>query len=190
MRYSDTERVFDELLLMRIQTGDRQAGERLAARWYPRLMRTAFRLLRDEEQAQVAVQEAWSGICKGWRGLRSPNRFPAWAYTILHRRCADRIKRNQSDRSRFGELPAGFEPSIAARGEDKVSIDQAFDLLSAEHRTAAILYFSEGLTAKEVAEVTGTAIGTAKSRLFHARRHLQNMLNEQTKSEGEDDDKI
>lgn len=190
MRYSDTERIFDELLLTRIQAGDRRAGERLAARWYPRLMRTAFRLLRDEEQARVAVQETWSGICKGWRGLRNPNRFPAWAFTILHRRCADRIRRNQSHRNRFSELPDGLEPSISPRGEDKVSIDQAFDRLSEDHRTAAVLYFGEGLTAKEIAEVTGTAIGTAKSRLFHARRQLKETLNEQANFEGEDDDKI
>lgn len=184
MRYSDTDRIYDELLLTRIQAGDRRAGERLAARWYPRLMRTAFRLLRDEEQARVAVQEAWSGICKGWRRLRNPSRFPAWAYTILHRKCADQIGRNQKHRSLHAVAAEDAELSVAPRGEDKVTIDQAFDSLSDDHRTAALLYFGEGLTIKEIAEVTGTAIGTAKSRLFHARRQLKAALDDE-RNEGE-----
>ncbi|MEP2102829.1 MAG: RNA polymerase sigma factor [Parasphingorhabdus sp.] len=179
MRYSDTDRIYDELLLTRIQAGDRRAGERLAARWYPRLMRTACRLLRDEEQARAAVQEAWSGICKGWRGLRDPSRFPAWAYTILHRKCADQIGKNQKNRSLHIVAAETMETSVAPRGEDKVTIDQAFDRLSDDHRTAALLYFGEGLTIKEIAEVTGTAIGTAKSRLFHARQQLKAALNDE-----------
>ncbi|NNC52161.1 MAG: hypothetical protein HKO08_03870, partial [Erythrobacter sp.] len=53
----DTARLFDELLVTHVQSGDRRAGERLAARWHPRLMRTANRLLRDEEMARSAVQD-------------------------------------------------------------------------------------------------------------------------------------
>jgi len=178
MRYSDTDRVYDELLLTLIQRGNRRAGERLAARWYPRLKRTAYRLLRDEQQAETAVQEAWSGICRGWLGLRDRSRFPAWAYKILHRRCADRIANNQQIRERCGAAPDGEEPSIAPRAEDKVTIAQAFDRLSDNHRSAAILYFSEGLSLAEIAEVTGTPVGTAKSRLFHARRQLKAALSD------------
>ena len=185
MRYSDTDRIYDELLLMRMQAGDRRAGERLAARWHPRLMRTAYRLLRDEEQARSAVQEAWTGICKGWRSLRQPSRFPAWAYTILHRKCADRVRSNQRDRSVFDAAAEDEAASIAPRGEDKVTIDQAFDLLSADHRSVAILYFSEGLTLAETAAVTGTAVGTTKSRLFHARRQLKAALTDQLDDQGE-----
>lgn len=185
LRYSDTERVYDELLLRRVQAGDRRAGERLAARWYPRLMRTAYRLLRDQEQANVAVQESWTGICSGWRKLRDPSRFPAWAYTILHRKCADHIRKNQ--RSRLNEVAGAdaSELSIGPRGEDKVAIDQAFDQLSEEQRSAATLYFSEGLTANEIAQVTGIPVGTAKSRLFHARRQLMAALGDGQKDEGE-----
>ncbi|QJB69768.1 RNA polymerase sigma factor [Parasphingorhabdus halotolerans] len=183
MRYSDTDRIFDELLLTRVQAGDRRAGERLAARWYPRLMRTAYRLLRDEEQACSAVQEAWSSICRGWTGLRDTSRFPAWAYTILHRKCADRIRKNQRSREHFKAATEHDEPSIGPSGEDKVTIDQAFARLSDEHRSAATLYFSEGLTLAEIAEVTDTPVGTAKSRLFHARRQLKEILNDDDQGE-------
>ena len=140
-------------------------------------------MLRDEEQARVAVQEAWAGICRGWRLLREPSRFPGWAYTILHRKCADRIRQNQRTRNRSGE--SVDEIAIAPTGEVKVTIAQAFDGLSDIHRTAATLYFSEGLTIREIAAVTGVPTGTAKSRLFHARCRLKDALGENQTEKGE-----
>ena len=83
MAQNETERVFDELLVTLVQSGDRRAGERLAARWQPRLIRTARRLLRDDEAARDAVQEAWIGIFRGAAALADPARFPAWAFGIL-----------------------------------------------------------------------------------------------------------
>lgn len=92
--------------------------------------------------------------------------------------------KNQKHRSLHAVAVEDAELSIAPRSEDKVTIDQAFDHLSDDHRTAALLYFGEGLTIKEIAEVTGTAIGTAKSRLFHARQQLKAALNDES-NEGE-----
>ena len=69
---TETDRVYDELLITLARSGDRRAGERLAARWQPRLLHTARRLLRDDEQARDAVQEAWAGICRGWLTLNDP----------------------------------------------------------------------------------------------------------------------
>lgn len=162
----ETDRVYDELLVTLVKAGDRAAGERLAARWHPRLIRTARRLLRNDDMARDAVQEAWLGIVRGVALLADPARFPGWAFGILHRKCADRIRR--IGRERGVEEP----PPDAASGEDRVAIDQAMARLSIEHRAAALLYFGEGLTLAEVAAATGVPLGIAKSRIFHARRLL------------------
>lgn len=182
MAYTETERVYDQLLLTMMRTGDRRAAERLAARWQPRLMRTARRLLQDPEQAREAVQEAWAGICRGWIRLADPEKFPAWAYTILHRKCADRIRLAQKTRTREAPLEGAPEPSQPARSELSYEIDQALQTLSPDHRSAAILHFSEGLTLAEISAVMEIPIGTAKSRLFNARKHLKSLL------KGDDDD--
>ena len=65
----------------------------------------------------------------------------------------------------------------AAVGEDSLAIAQALDGLSHDHRIAAILFFGEGLALSEIAAATGVPTGTAKSRIFHARRQLQAALN-------------
>jgi len=173
MSRTDTDRVYDELLVTLVRAGDVRAGERLAARWQPRLLRTARRLLNNDEQARDAVQEAWIEICRGWLSLSDPAKFPAWDFSILHRKCADRIKKAQKRRQHEAAPEAAPEPGVSGGVETSLSLAQAFASLSDEHRAAAVLFFSEGLTLAEIAIATGVPVGTAKSRIFHARRQLK-----------------
>lgn len=57
MAKSETDRTYDELLVLLIREGDQRAGERLAARWYPRLLRTARRLIGEADAAEEIVQD-------------------------------------------------------------------------------------------------------------------------------------
>ena len=180
MSRQETERVYDELLVTLARTGDQKAANRLAARWYPRLLRTALRLLRDRNDAEEAVQEAWAGICRGWPRLSDPAMFPGWAFGILRRKCVDRIRHAQADRARSAPMESAPEPSEPARVELRVEIDQALMELSEEHRLAAILYFGEGLSLNEIAAVTDIPVGTVKSRLFKARQLLKSHLKGET----------
>jgi len=180
MTRSETERVYDELLVTLARSGDQNAANRLAARWYPRLLRTALRLLRDRGEAEDAVQETWAGICRGWPRLSDPAMFPGWAFGILRRKCADRIRRLQKDRARSAPVEAAPEPCEPARAELRLEIDQALAALNAEHRLAATLYFGDGLSLNEIAAVADIPVGTAKSRLFKARQLLKSHLKGET----------
>lgn len=73
-------------------------------------------------------------------------------------------------------MDAAPDISQPARGELQVEIDQALASLSDDHRLAAILFFGEGLSLTEIAAVTGVPVGTAKSRIFNARKHLKSSL--------------
>ena len=180
---SQQQRVYDELLVLLAREGDRRAGERLAARWRPRLLRTARRLLRDADLAEDAVQEAWAGVWKGLRKLNDPSRFPAWAFGVLHRKCADRIRLAERLRARETELDAA--PTPATRTDERaLAIRQAFEQLDETVRPTALLYYGEGLTVAEIALATGVPAGTVKSRLFAARLKLKSLL------KGDDDDEV
>ncbi len=170
----DAERLYDELLVTLVQGGDRRASERLAARWHPRLARTARRLLGDEQQVPGAVQDAWIAIVKGIASLRDPSRFAPWAFGILRRRCVDRIRLAQARRSREASIDA--EPSMEGGAHDGLAIRDAFAGLPHDQRLAAQLFFVEGLTLVEIAEVQDVPLGTAKTRLFHARLKLKAAL--------------
>ena len=172
-----SERLFDELLVLHAQNGDMRALQRLAARWQPRLLRSARRFTGDDELAREAVQESWIGIVRGLGRLRDTATFPAWAFAILRRRCAEHVRAHAASRARSAaEEDANDVPALSS-GDDQMSIAQAFVRLPEEQRVAAALFFVEQLRLDEIAMVTGAPLGTVKSRIFAARKSLKSVLN-------------
>ena len=173
--------VFDELLVLLAQQGDGQALERLHVRWNGRLARAALRYTGDPELARDLVQECWIGIWKGIERLRDPARFRSYAFAVLHRRGADHVRGAIRDRSSSSPFTVEDMPEQSVPGDqtERIALQQAFAALSPDQRLAAHLHFVEGLTLREIASVQDIAEGTAKSRLFHARRKLKEALSEQ-----------
>jgi len=167
--------LFDEMLVVMAQSGDRAAGERLARRWYPRLARAARRYVGGTQEAESLAQDCWLAIARGLGSLRDPARFAPWAFGILRRKGADRV-RSLVHRRAYLDEGAETEQATSPSQEDRVAITQAFAALPADQRFAAHLFFVEGLTLGEIAEVCAIPIGTAKTRLFHARRKLKAAL--------------
>lgn len=197
MAYRETDRVYDELLLTLARGGDARAGERLAKRWLPRLLRTAKYLLGDDDLAREAVQDAWAGICRGWWRLSDPANFGPWAFGILRRKCVDQIRANQKRRARQSAEPydskdalrvlhvehgngasgeAGPANPVHPAGDDAIDLADAFAQLTPKIREAAVLFFVEGFTVDEIATALSIPAGTVKSRIFAARKSLINTL--------------
>lgn len=163
----------DEWLVARVQSGDRAAAGELAASWHPRLMRSARRYLGEDRGVEPCVQECWLAILRGIGGLRDPARFAPWAFGILRRKCVDQIRLAQRERGRDAEFE---DRPVAARQEDAAALRSALAALPPDQRFAAQLFYIEGLTLAEIAEAQDVPQGTAKSRLFHARRKLKAAL--------------
>lgn len=165
--------LFDELLVVMAQQGDRQALARLFRRWDGRLHRAARRYCGSDDAARDLAQECWLAICKGIGRLQDPARFRSYAFAVLHRRGADHLRRTYREDGRLDH--AVTDRSAPMQGE-RVAINQAFAALPPDQRLAAHLHFVEGLTLREIAEVLSIPEGTAKTRLFHARRKLKAAL--------------
>ena len=167
------DELFDELLVVKAQQGDERALERLYLRWNNRLVRSARRYCGAEDTASDLAQECWIAILRGIGSLRDPTRFRSYAFTVLHRRGADYLRKtikerdNLSDQSEVPDLP---QPAAQS---DSAAIAQAFAALPADQRLAAHLYFVEGLTLAEIASVQSVPLGTSKSRIFNARQKLK-----------------
>ncbi len=173
--------LFDELLVVMVQQGDLKALNRLHKRWNTRLIRAAYRYTGDRELACDLAQECWIGIWKGINGLRDPARFRSYAFAILHRRGATHLSKRIRERDRTAQ--AESEEAQGATQGDALALRQAFASLPPDQRFAAHLHFAEGLTLNEIAAVQSIPMGTAKSRLFHARRKLKAALSEPTEGD-------
>ncbi len=167
--------LYDEWLVTMAKAGDRRAADRLYQRWNSRLARAARRYGMQEEAALDLAQECWLAIFKGLSRLRDPARFRSYAFAVLHRRGSDHIRRTLRERDALAEIEREDVPSNETVTE-RAAITQAFSSLSPDQRLAAHLHFVEGLTLQEIADIQRIPEGTAKSRIFHARRKLKAAL--------------
>ena len=181
------EDIQDELLVLRCQDGDREALEKLIARWQPRLGRLAWRLTARREAAQDIVQDAWLAIVRGLKRLDDPARFRSWAYRIVSNKCADWTRRRVVQRSVANDLRAATASAEAdpssetdSAGEDE-RIRDALRELPDQQRAILSLHYLDGMGLAEIAEAIDVPVGTVKSRLYHARNRLKETL-ERTES--------
>jgi RNA polymerase sigma-70 factor (ECF subfamily) len=122
-----------------------------------------------------------------WRDLprlRSAEKFPAWADRILVNACRLVLRRRAGARMRLVQLnddpTAGSRALIADSQDVEVAdrdvFDRAFESLSVDARAILVLHHLEGRPVAAIAEALAIPVGTAKSRLFGARRDLEHAL--------------
>jgi RNA polymerase sigma-70 factor, ECF subfamily len=160
-------------LLRRLRDGSPDAIAELYERTSRRAFGLAVRILRDEAAAADAVQEAFVAI---WRQASrlDPRRgsVEGLVLTMVHHKSIDalRVRTRQSGRS--GALDFDVIDEQAASAFDVVAsaltrdeVLRALDGLPAEQREVIDLAYFGGLTQQEIAERTGTPVGTVKSRM-------------------------
>ena len=157
--------------------GDRQAFDLLYRRWHPRLLRFAYRLTRNSDEARDVMQDASLTIARDIHKLRDPEKFSAWAYTIVRRRAADHIDRSVRARNLTSEMP---EPETGIGADIKLSLRQALSRLPESDRLMLTLFYVDGLRGTEIAAALGIPLGTVKSRLFTARQNLKTIYEPDT----------
>jgi RNA polymerase sigma-70 factor (ECF subfamily) len=166
-------------LVLEAQRGDLDAYSALTALTTHRLYAVAKLILRDQDRAADAVQDA---LLQGWvdiRSLRDPDRFDAWLRRVLVRTCYAAAKRHRRHSVVELHVTLNSEPSapddqqaVAVRDQ----LDRAFARLSVEHRTVIVLVHYLGLSLAETAETVGVPLGTIQSRLSRAVQALRGVI--------------
>jgi RNA polymerase sigma-70 factor, ECF subfamily len=158
-------------LVIRARSGDHDAFSTLAAAAVDRLHRTAWLILRSDEDAADAVQETLLGAWLHIAAVRDPDRFDAWLNRLLVHACYRLGKR--TNRRRVLEIPMSVPDAPGPRDlQDDLAIrdqlERAFQRLTPEERAALVVHHFLGLPDAEAASVLEIAVGTFKSRLHRA----------------------
>ena len=140
-------------------------------------------LVRNEQDAQDVVQEAYLRAFRSFAGFRGSN-GRAWLLTIVRNTSYTMLKKN-----RAVDLTTSFDEEIHGPGEEAMSpaaileqsdnaalISEAMDELPAEFREILTLRHQEGLSYKEIADIAQIPPGTVMSRLARARAKLKEYL--------------
>jgi RNA polymerase sigma-70 factor (ECF subfamily) len=177
----------DADLLRRIRAGDQTAVDGL----YERFRRPAFalarRILADDVLAEDVLQEVFLSI---WRDPsafeRGRGTVASWLLAMVHHKAVDSVRREESQRRRraLAEEERILDEPVATRDVDddvwtrmvSEQVRTALGGLSAPQREALTLAYYGGYTQREVAALTGTPLGTVKTRMLSGMRRLKQEL--------------
>lgn len=175
-RHSMTAQEQDLDLIRRMASGDENAMREVYATYGQRLYAYALRLTNDPAAAEDVTQET---LVIAWRSagrFRGEGRLIAWLLGIVHHNALKSMRHVSQPLE--DATPAGNpSPEEQAQAEEtKRWVRKGLQDLSTEHRAVLELVFYQGLTLQEVADVCNCPLGTVKSRLSYARRHLRGVL--------------
>lgn len=186
-RVPEPSQIAEELLVLRAQVGEVDSLRGLIRLWTPRLVRHATRIVRDINTAHDVVQESWISIARSLRSLDDPSRFAPWVYRIVHHKSVDLIRRECRHRDavrRSAHQQVQARHAEAEGRSDSIdAVQEAVRRLDPERRALLGLFYVEELNLRQLADVFEVPEGTIKSRLFHARKELKQIL--ESRDEGE-----
>ena len=153
------------------KAGDRDAFARLYIAWHPKLLRFALRRCGNPELARDAMQDAALTMARNIHRLKDPSSFSPWAYTIVRRRVADRLRARPPITDELDNELAEDISNLPP--EDRISLHQVLAKLAQEDRLLLKLFYIDGLTGRELSAALGVPAGTIKSRLHRIREEFK-----------------
>lgn len=150
----------------------------------PKLRIQALALTRNRAAADDLVQDAVANALAAQDSFTPGTNFAAWMHRILRNRFISNMRRKR-ETADIEDLPMSAF-AVDAPHEDRLvlkELSQALGRLPADQREALFMVVLQGMSYEDVSRHTGCAVGTAKSRVFRARRQLQTMLTGEERSE-------
>jgi len=173
--YSGVETVGrDALLVIQAQLGDRRALAELVGHWHDPLWRYVRRMLNGPGVADDVSQEVWVGVLKALPGLRQPERFAPWLFTIARRSVMNRLKHNYRPQDLAETDRTVDDHAIAVL--NRAQVVEGLAGLPVPEREVLVLFYLHDLALEDCAQILEVPIGTVKSRLSRARRLLRDCL--------------
>jgi len=171
-------------LVNQAKRGDRDAFDALARLTGDRCMAIAFRILRDFDLADDAVQSALLIAWRDIRSLRNAQAFEPWLHRILTNACYREAKRRRRRSEELWLIPVQpvHGPDEYATVDHRDQLERAFRRLTVEQRAVLVYHHYLGLPLPEVAVRIGIPLGTVKSRMYHAKRALRASLDAEART--------
>jgi RNA polymerase sigma-70 factor, ECF subfamily len=171
----------DEALIARVAAGDQRAIRTLFDRHHLRIYRFALRLLGDRELAEDVLSEVFLDVWRHAAMFETRSRASTWLLAIARFKALSwRRRRSQTplDEATAVAIPdTSDDPEAAMRKKQQGQIlRDCLAQLSLKHREIVDLVYYQGMTIAEVARIVSIPEATVKTRMFHARKQLFDLL--------------
>ena len=183
----------DSALIQAVLDGDPSAYRGIVERYQGRIYSVVYGMLRNPEDSKEVAQEAFVKAYQKLSTSRLESKFYTWLCRIAINLSIDLLrKRKRRDHSEFDEGIGARDSSgeildmynnerpdkLLERSELHTKIIQEVEKLPAEQKQAIVLREIDGLSYREISEIMNIPEGTVMSRLFYARKKLQEALAE------------
>lgn len=172
----------DAVIVARVLRGDVEAFAVLVERYRDRYARYAYHMLGNREDAEEALQDAFTRAYRSLARCEDPERFGAWLFRILVNRCrtmgARRGRRARTFVADESALLEAAEEHPEERRAWREEIDRALQRLRPEQREAFLLKYVEEMGYDEMSQLTGVGVSALKMRVMRACDRLRELLSE------------
>ena len=186
-----SEREKDNVLVLRVQRGDKVAFELLFTKYQRRVSRLVSRFIRSEAEVEDVVQDSFIKAYKALANFRGDSAFYTWLYRIAVNTAKNylvaaskrpislsQFEKNDDDdfeEDRFISNSTTPESELITKQIAK-TVNKTIDELPADLREAIMLREIEGMSYEDIAEAMECPIGTVRSRIFRAREAISQKI--------------
>lgn len=182
----------DDALVRRVQQGDKEAYNLLVIRYQHRVIELAYRYAGNQADARDIAQEALVRAYRGIAAFRGESSFYTWLYRIVVNTARNYLEINRRFRGSlsldaqelsgqddgqmliFSDTP----DQLLETDELQAVIMKAMAELPADQRQAITLREIEGMSYEDIARTMNIPLGTVRSRIFRARRYIEEQMRE------------
>ena len=174
----------DRDLVEAAQRGDQAAFVDLVHSTGDRLFALGYRILRDVDRTEDALQDALVIAWRDIRGLRDPDRFDAWINRVVTNVCIAHATRERRRTVNLRVLPVDgpAAPDDLLSVGERDQLERGFRRLTPDERAILVLHHYAGYSLAEIADALGAPAGTVRSRLHHAHRAMRAALDAEART--------
>lgn len=185
-----SERANDQLLVERVQQGDKKAFDILVLKYQHKIVNLVMRYVRDQAEALDITQEAFIKAYRALPKFRGDSAFYTWLYRIAINTAKNFLvaaKRRPLDYDLDLQDPEQYDMQARLKETDtpegllltdeiRETVMDAIEALPEDLRTAILLREMEGMSYEEIAQTMDCPVGTVRSRIFRAREAVDKRL--------------
>jgi RNA polymerase sigma-70 factor (ECF subfamily) len=169
----------DVRLIERITRRDLRAFETLYRAYHPRLTRFLTNMLRRPHLVEEALDDTMMVVWKRPEKFNGTSKVSTWIFAVAYRtalKARSRLQDPVSDADVPEPVFEGTPEQDLNQRQTQAILLKAMDHLSPEHRAVLDLTYFHDIGYREIAEILGCPVGTVKTRMHHARKHLRARL--------------
>jgi len=171
-------------VIQKVLGGDKRAYAELVDRHKEKAMTLAMRMLKNREDAEEAIQDAFVRAFNALPRFEWKSSFSTWFYRIVYNVCATQLSKrgedlhvslDTGDDEKILELSSGEPPpdiQLESNEMEQIVLSEV-EKLSSLYGAICTLFFVQDMSYDQIVEVTGLPLGTVKVRLFRGRLILR-----------------